>query len=349
LGISASAVVYYNYDQSKNQNFQNEQQVSDYESDGTSINYSFRVPLSVGKGRIEPVDDARHALYILKELKKNARLTREPTDEEILVISSEISKLKNERVLDARLKKIYELKQLDSLLQSMKLVENDDINYFTTINDMWDFGGLQYRSSGTRISLEYSPMISFRNSEYKRDETDYQNSLVEYFEDKNFTTNFRNALNLYFTWEKPFKQKFQSSLYTSIGYSIEQSHAKYEEIQPNATITEDDSKANLLNGYLNYRFGYYPNTRTDFSTYVSIGTEKMWTTQTYAEQETDSESLDYRTSFGAQFNYYISPKLRLTFSHWIHLNKSSYNTDDNEIKSERINHSTSFTLKYSIF
>ncbi len=60
-------------------------------------------------------------------------------------------------------------------------------------------------------------------------------------------------------------------------------------------------------------------------------------------------SLSCQDELGAQLNYYISPKLRLTLIHRFYYDKSTDSNDSGELKTEGIRQFTSFTLKYSIF
>ena len=73
-------------------------------------------PLKIGKGRIEPIQDARHAIYIFDELSKIDRMLPDKTNDEIIEFASFISKLKNERFFDSRLKRIAEMSERMKLL-----------------------------------------------------------------------------------------------------------------------------------------------------------------------------------------------------------------------------------------
>ena len=68
--------------------------------------YYANIPMSVGKGRIEQVEDARQAIYILENLDKQGVLNRKLTTEEIHAFAQTISTVKNKRFLDARLRMI---------------------------------------------------------------------------------------------------------------------------------------------------------------------------------------------------------------------------------------------------
>ena len=56
--------------------------------------YYANIPMSVGKGRIEQVEDARQAIYILENLDKQGVLNRKLTTEEIHAFAQTISTVK---------------------------------------------------------------------------------------------------------------------------------------------------------------------------------------------------------------------------------------------------------------
>ncbi|MDP3441567.1 MAG: hypothetical protein Q8T08_01795, partial [Ignavibacteria bacterium] len=67
------------------------------------------VPLLVGKGRIEEVQAARLAVYILDDLQNSGDLAKTPDKEDILAFSRFITEIKNKRYFDSRLRKISEI------------------------------------------------------------------------------------------------------------------------------------------------------------------------------------------------------------------------------------------------
>ena len=78
--------------------------------------YNANIPMSVGKGRIEQVEDARQAIYILENLDKQGVLNRKLTTEEIHAFAQTTTTVKNKRFLDARLRMIDEITTVDSVL-----------------------------------------------------------------------------------------------------------------------------------------------------------------------------------------------------------------------------------------
>ncbi len=118
---------------------------------------SFNAPILIGKGRLERVDDARMALFILNELLNEKRIGRVPTELEILDFAALISRIRNQRFFDARHKRIYELEMIDDFLTNRGLITETDARYFTTINDNWGFAINPYREVGSRFSIGIVP------------------------------------------------------------------------------------------------------------------------------------------------------------------------------------------------
>lgn len=96
----------------------------------TSVKAS--IPLRVGKGRIEQVEDARQAIYILDNLAKRGVLNRRLSNDEIYTFSQIISTVKNKRFFDSRLRMIDEITTVDSFLVKNNLLATAGAPYFTT-------------------------------------------------------------------------------------------------------------------------------------------------------------------------------------------------------------------------
>ncbi len=115
------------------------------------------VPLLVGHGRIEQIQDARLAIYILEELQKAGRISKMPTNEDILEFSRLISSLKNERFFDYRLRKMIEMEKVDSFLQAKEFISSPDVRYYSIVDDNWEYAQGPVRESGNRLSAGLVP------------------------------------------------------------------------------------------------------------------------------------------------------------------------------------------------
>ncbi|MEF8846729.1 MAG: hypothetical protein V5A59_14740, partial [Bacteroidales bacterium] len=163
------------------------------------------LPVSAGKGRIEPLRDARMAVYIMDQLSGKGKLNRNPTEEEILDFARLIAEIKNERFFDARLRRVYEMTRLDSFLRENGLAGKQDIGYFTTMNDYWRYANNPYRGSGSRFSIGIDPYYGSNYSFAERQEPGDNN--------KNISTwrRIEIKVRLRYDYEKPHNLYWQSS------------------------------------------------------------------------------------------------------------------------------------------
>lgn len=69
-------------------------------------NGNLSVSLFAGKGRIEQVQDARLALYVLDDLKRLGKIQREVSGEEVIQLAELMTKLKYKRFFDNRLRRL---------------------------------------------------------------------------------------------------------------------------------------------------------------------------------------------------------------------------------------------------
>ncbi len=217
-----------------------------------SLSFTGILPIKAGRGRIEPVQDIRHALYIIDELTKQDRLSKDISAGEIRQFANLVSILKNERYFDSRLQRMHELEAVDSFLVAHQLVQEHDSRYFTVLSDFWDYGGTPARNSGNRFSLALYPGFQYLKSE----NTEYS------------TTYDRKDLVLYggleFIHDKPISLYWQNTI-KFFGYG---GTLKY--------LGPYDSKPSINRETPNYyagfgqTIGYYPNTRTAADLYYSV-------------------------------------------------------------------------------
>ena len=263
------------------------------ETKSTRKNFSVSIPLRVGKGRIERVEDARQAIYILENLAKRKVLNRTLTDEEIYEFAQVISTVKNKRFFDARLRLIDEVTAVDSFLVQSGALATNGASYFTTLYDYWMYGDLFERKSGTEISGGITPGFEFAKYEE-----------VIAYDSKRLSPSIVADVRL--DYEKPMNLYWQNSAMVRVygGYEY-----RYEEYDGGAGM---ESKLNNYNANLNarYGFGYYPNSRTN----INLGVEELLSWNKLANKDADLGSDSYvgtHTSLYLDLYYYFSPQLRL--------------------------------------
>ena len=150
---------------------------------------SASLPLLVGTGRIEEVQNARLAVYILDDLQKAGDLTRIPEKEDVLAFASFITETKNQRYFDSRIRKIADITAIDSFLIVKGLKGQSDASYYTLINDNWDYAAGPSRSSGRRFSIGLVPGLGTLFNEWMFYNRDTLNSSA--FETTNKNNNQR--------------------------------------------------------------------------------------------------------------------------------------------------------------
>jgi len=121
-----------------------------------------------GRGRIERVQDAQMALYILQDLETQGLLDAEVTPALSHSFARLITDINNRRVFDSRRRRIYELTRIDSFLRTSGLTNKTDIRHFTTVNDNWAFAINPYRLAGTAWFVRLKPGIAYSNSYMQR-------------------------------------------------------------------------------------------------------------------------------------------------------------------------------------
>lgn len=123
--------------------------VKDTETEGFIAYSNLSLKPHWGMGRIELVTDAWHATAILTALKDKGLLTAEPDLKQIEALAQAVTAIKNNRVLDFRFERIYEMEQLAAYLGESGYVETDKFAFFAALNDAWLFEGFRNRRSGS--------------------------------------------------------------------------------------------------------------------------------------------------------------------------------------------------------
>ena len=252
--------------------------------------------LSVGKGRVQPVESARRAIDILISMEKYNRLAIMPDSSLIDSLARVANRIRYKRFFDRRFKKIYQLEELDNAIQSLGLVNDPDIVYFANLNDIWNFAPHFNRSSGQRIEGGLIPDFWYYSSNYDSDSENGQ-----------YKSNDRNiGLYGFFSYNRmrPVNYSWQSDIMIDLtfGYFGDSYNQEHD--------TDDYSrKSSSWNGLLNasWQFGFFPNTRTyaGITPYLGIS---------YQRVIEDTENI-FGINTGLKFNmyYYLSPRLRFIF------------------------------------
>lgn len=295
-----------------NEEDENGEPLLDYNSKSLSGFFDATLEVGVGYGRIEPISDAQMALFILNDLKKENRLIKEPSHEEIYQLAELISINRNKRFFDSRQKVIEDIKAIDSYLVTNGIVDQTDATYFTTIYDNWLYANNPFRESGFRFSFGPSIGNTINTSFYEWESENFVFDIQDSFKSERkqnqlFIGGWGNII-----YEKPISLTWQRSLSASISYQWSNAISRQND------DPEVDKNQNDINAAFGVGWGYYPNTRTYFDLEISIGGRVNESDRFFASpDDTSVDRVEFKNAFispSLSGYYYFSPKLRLSLN-----------------------------------
>jgi hypothetical protein len=259
-----------------NLNFNSVFHQKDIDIDRHFLRYAFRPAFSVGIGRVEFTQFARQALDVELLLKMSGRLSTSFDEEDATQIANTLAQLRYKRGYDGRLLRIWQLEQLDSIVNKLDVVTKKDMRYMAFLSDAFITQTSGNRLSGSRIESGLVQEVSGTLNTIS----------VNPFSHDYFSGAFV-SLNRYRPTSYAFQHNLGVSALGGVSYS-------------DFTFTVDDIHL-WTSAY--YSFGWYPNTRTSL---------EAWVTGNLLATESNDLSGDAR--IGANYRYYISPRTRLNVS-----------------------------------
>jgi hypothetical protein len=293
---------------------------SDEDDSEKEIEHSFIVsaPVSFGHGRIEPVQDARLAIYILDELEKEGRIVNHPDEATILKLAAEISRIKGKRFFDSRIRKIEELQTIDSFLVAANIVSQNDIVYFTRLNDQWDYAFGPVRHSGFSVNFGFNNKFNLARdwSESVSGAADPVTILVKLNE---ITVGGFGMMQ----YSKPLNLRWQSDLTFRLPYDY-----LITRDPRNIADDENDFNTHRIKPTLDYSIRYMPNSRTSvglsagaFYSYM-FGARKEYSDLSGSVIDFDARERGIKILTSLEMYYYISPQFRLQAFWALYLNNT---------------------------
>jgi hypothetical protein len=294
------------------------------------------VVLGIGKGRIESVQDAQMALFILNDLQEQG-LISSPNAQTVNDFAKLITQLNNRRIFDNRRKRIFELTQIDSFIKEKNLAAETHIKHFTIINDNWALAFNPIRFSGTNLFLRLLPSAGLG----------YSKSNVEYFNTTIFNSKIDNkfiSLSPQIGVERfvPINLKWQKDMgaKVSIGrYWLDRTN----EEETNNSFLKNNLKQQISHATINafYGFGFYPNNRTLLNTNINLNTSYL----NYKTGELKDEIFLSATA-NLIANYFISYRSRLLA--YVNLNYTRSSQENfSSVKTKFNSFNTNFSLSFS--
>lgn len=291
---------------------------SSSENRAKNFQNSLNASVFIGKGRIEQVQDARMALYLLEDVASLNRNKRPATDQEVTELAKLITQLKYKRFFDSRLRTIAEITAIDSFMQQKGLVRIPDAAYFTSLNDNWNFSNNPARSSGWRVYAGVQGLFGY-NSLHTTSKLLVPS--VNQTENTNTARSFSYNLVAGFDHEKPISRKWQQSASVQARFGMTNQLSK--RIETNAA-DQNNYNGSTPAASLNATFGYgfYPNSRTWLTTdwYLSSQIAKEYTGTSRSDKKHSLNSFQAYTGPELHAYYYLSQKLRLSFNFTGYLN-----------------------------
>ncbi|MBL4623876.1 MAG: hypothetical protein JKY42_01860 [Flavobacteriales bacterium] len=277
---------------------------SSFEGESTLFFPKESIPVAIGIGRVYQSTDARMAIYIIEELQRKGLINQYPDGEVMGELSRLMTKIKNDRVFDSRLKKIYELTRLDSLLREKGIVSNIDAAYFTTIYDNWLYAFAQNRLNGWEFKINYIPSFQqfIRKESYSsfREIDGGQPSTEDFVQESQFYDN-GGYFSIRFNYHLPIGNRWQIDAAT---FATSFNMLPVQENR-NTLVAEPGFGAFFSSSSLaeaNVSIGYFPTSRTQITLPTRVG----------MQVSNIGFGRSYRyINTGLQAYYYLSPYFRI--------------------------------------
>ncbi len=274
-----------------------------HEYSSNKIPLSLRLTLGHGHGRLENIEDAVEALYILNELKENGITMKTISEEDIRQFADCITKIKQERFFDERLYRQKSMTGLVNKLLELGLIDKESISTFNTIADYHYYAGFNSRYSGNVLKYGAEPFVNYT----------FESSKTSDFQNRAFTKGV--ALNVSYNLETPVSLKWQKSLTLSAEYSIQDEKSMYKTDEGDWREF-DSEQTQTYNAYASYAVNYSPNTRTSMGAGVY---------GSFHHSDLDKYS-NLNVGLSGHVKYYISERLKFNINLQLYYYDSSSNT-----------------------
>jgi hypothetical protein len=310
--VNGSLGLGYSGRSGKNSSYTSDTLFGSDENKTNNFNNSITGSFLIGNGRIEQVQDARLALFLLDDLNRLNREKRVSSDEDVMELARLITSLKYKRFFDDRLRKIAEISAIDSFMQLKGIVSKTDATYFTSLNDNWDFANNPARNSGWRL---YTGIEGGFDYFYYKNTSETIMPTPDMIERNDNRHGFNAFAVAGLNHEKPLSLKWQqsASIKAMFGIHFRQSETKITD-SPVLNVYDGASPTVYLSA--NFGYGYYPNSRTWLTANWSLVSrfDKQYSGTSKEDKENSSNRFYTFTGPQVQAYYYLSEKLRLSLS-----------------------------------
>lgn len=268
------------------------------------INFQDRLTVGVGKGRLENVQDAQMALFIVNDLKKMNLLDQDMSAGKVNELAQLITGINNRRVFDSRIRRIYELTKIDSFFRANQLVKQSSIAFFTTVNDNWALAFNPGRLAGTMYYFRMRPSVTWNRNVNEQD----------------LPTNNYKGTNRIFTYayepvigvekQQPLNLFWQKSMGASLSFVQEWQRNKSQYRSGTNSSQQPIFFNSAGSGFVIdafYAIGYYPNNRTMVN--ASFNMQSQYVFSNFSGK---SPGLSLSPGLNLTANYFINYRTRVT-------------------------------------
>jgi hypothetical protein len=256
-------------------------------NEAKTASYFISIPLTIGFGRIEPIDDIFIAKFMADDMIQNAVLENPFQESQLFELGQIMAHARNQRIFDFRRQRIYELTQLHNWFKNNGVEQTDDILYFTTLTDNWLYSYYNARFSGKRLSLNITPARDY---------------FINRITDNIFITNSLAGEVLY-EKQKPLNQYFQ----------LDQQLSLYVRYSEDIRIGGFFQSTTAIGMEAALSAGYFPNSRTRIQGDVSLNPEFLRNNFLGNIIGLPREVIAVTPRINATFDYFLNYRTRLEF------------------------------------
>ncbi|MEM9847313.1 MAG: hypothetical protein AAF847_05455 [Bacteroidota bacterium] len=256
------------------------------------------IELYWGKGRIELVNDAWHAIRIIEQLADYGLLKESMENIDFQDFAERISEIKNFRNTDFRLEGIAEYEALCQYLIEKKIFDPSNYSTFAVLRDAWIYESFVSRLSGREFKYGFIPSM-----ELNRNVSEKFND----FRSLDLGLQASVAYNSY----RPIRNDWQFDRTYALNFGF----VKGQNLTGRMFNDYLDRLSLRASIFTSHRLSYLPNQRHNYA--IDLSASYFYDREIDEERRlsnNDAISLErgfLNTSLSATYNYYISPRLFL--------------------------------------
>ncbi|MBK8669684.1 MAG: hypothetical protein IPN89_09545 [Saprospiraceae bacterium] len=240
---------------------------ADVENNYSNYNMFLALPIKVGFGRIEPMNDLFLAQFLMDDLLKEGLISEKFSQEKLFELAQLMSYIRNQRVFDFRRSNIYQLTEIAGWMEKNNIPQN--IKSFTIMNDNWQNAYLNTRNHGKRVSVGFIPWLDANKYSNNFKQSYYGLGLqLEFSKAKAVSQYLQRDLSIYLTQHyqsdnnNVFKDQFFTQLLAAVEYSYNPNSRTTYSITPSMSYYLFNIDNQEINASLRGQVNYFINNKT---------------------------------------------------------------------------------------